>query len=39
LRSLLERKEKLTEEILLAGLGFQKQVELLITFRSITPPR
>jgi transposase len=37
LRNLLERKEKLTEAILLAGAGFQKQVELLITIRGITP--
>jgi transposase len=37
LRSLLERKEKLTEGILLAGATFQKQVELLITIRGITP--
>jgi transposase len=37
LRTLLERKEKLTEDILLAGAGFQKQVELLITIRGITP--
>lgn len=37
LRNLLERKEKLTEAILLAGATFQKQVELLITIRGITP--
>jgi transposase len=37
LRSLPERKEKLTESILLAGATFQKQVELLITIRGITP--
>lgn len=37
LRNLLERKEKLTEAILLAGAGFQKQVELLITIRGMTP--
>ena len=38
LRSLLERKEALTEAILLAGAGFQTQVELLITIRGM-PPR
>jgi len=37
LRGLLERKEKLAEGILLAGATFQKQVELLITIRGITP--
>ncbi|GAB1433063.1 hypothetical protein MASR2M29_16880 [Spirochaetota bacterium] len=37
LRNLLERRDKLTEAILLAGTTFQKQVELLITIRGITP--
>ena len=37
LRNLLERKDKLTEAILLTGATFQKQVELLITIRGITP--
>jgi len=33
----LSAKKNLTEGILLAGVTFQKQVELLITIRGITP--
>jgi transposase len=37
LQNLLERKEVINREIILAGADFQKQVELLITIRGITP--